>query len=515
MNGTTGRAAPLSHWLATAHRPARPRLEEDLSTDVAVVGGGIAGLMTAWELVRAGRETVLLEADQILSGTTGFTTGKLTALHGLRYERLRHTAGTEGAELYAASQQDALAHAAACCAEWGIDAELERRSAYTYVRADDRVREIRAETAAARTAGLDAHFVTETPLPFPVAAAVRLDEQYQFHPAAFLTALADAFTAAGGRIFEHTRVTSLHEQARIRLESADGFDVHASDAVVATHFPAFGPISLMVRLTPRRELVVAAPVPLETDPDGMYITPEDDTRSVRTAPYGRDTRLLIVTGEAFRPGDGDVAERRDRLETWARAYFPGFGETGPVLRWAAQDVDPVDGLPFVGHPHPGTEHVYVATGFGGWGMSGGIMAGRLLAAFLTGGPRPPWAELYDPRRLPPVREVPGLLKSQASVAGHFVGDRLHLPGPETVADLAPGSGTVVRDRGHAYAVHRDASGTLRTVSARCTHMGCLVAFNDAEEAWECPCHGSRFAPDGSVLQGPATEPLEAADDPRS
>ncbi|WP_406864966.1 FAD-dependent oxidoreductase [Streptomyces sp. HUAS MG47] len=497
---------PQSHWLATAHRRPRPRLDEDLTVDVAVIGGGIAGLVTAWELAKAGREAVVLEADRLLSGTTGSTTGKVTALHGLRYERLRRTVGEEGAGLYAAAQQDAIERLVALAAELGTDAELELRPAYTYVTEPESVADVRAETAAARAAGLDAHFVTDTGLPFPVAAAVRVDDQYQFHPAAFLTSLADALVSAGGRIHERTRVIDLHERAHIRLETEDGAVIKASDAVVATGFPVFAPTSLLIRLAPRHELVIAAPLPEDADPQGMYLTPEDRTRSVRTAPHGSG-RLLIVTGEAFRPGAGDVGVRYARLESWARRYFPGFGEAGAPLRWAAQDVDSADLAPYVGHMHPGTQHVYVATGFGGWGMSGGVMAGRLLAAHLLGLPRPSWTEVCDPRRPAPPRELPELVREQREVAAHYLGDRRRLERAESLDALLPGTGAVVRDHGQPRAVQRDVSGVLHALSARCTHMGCLVAYNEAEQTWECPCHGSRFAPDGTVLQGPATEPL--------
>ncbi|MER5929107.1 FAD-dependent oxidoreductase [Streptomyces sp. NPDC002054] len=508
MDDTPVRAAgPLSHWLATAHRPQYPRLDQDLDVDIAVIGGGVAGLATARELAAAGRETVLIEADRILSGTTGHTSGKLTALHGLLYERLRHSVGPEGAGLYAAAQQDALERAAALGADPAGTPGCERLPALTYVRDPGRVGEIRAEVTAARAAGLDARVVTETGLPFPVAAAVQLPDQLQIHPVGFLTGLAEAFTAAGGRIFEQTRVTAVHEHARIRIDTADGAVVHAAEAVLACLFPLVGPVSLLIRLSPRRELVLAAPIPEAADPQGMYLTPEDGIRSVRTAPYAPGQRLLIVAGESFRPGENGHAERWARLEGWARDSFPGFGAGGAVQRWAAQDLDSADHLPFVGHLHPGTQHLYVATGFGGWGLTGGIMAGRLLTAHILGGPRPSWTELFDPRRLPPARELPALVTAQAAIAGHYLGDRRHLAAAEAAEALPPGEGAVVRIHGHPCAVHRDADGTLRAVAARCTHMGCLVAFNRDEQAWECPCHGSRFAPDGRVLQGPATTPL--------
>jgi nitrite reductase/ring-hydroxylating ferredoxin subunit len=187
----------------------------------------------------------------------------------------------------------------------------------------------------------------------------------------------------------------------------------------------------------------------------------------------------------------------------------------PVLetmyRWAAQDNDPSDHVPLVGPFHPGARHTYVATGFGGWGMSGGVMAGRLLTDLICG-TKPPWADLYDPRRLwSTLREAPNLLSQQFEVGRHFVGGRLRTAHVDSADDIAPGTGAVVRLNGQRCAVFRDDDGVCHAVSARCTHLGCLVAFNEAERSWDCPCHGSRFGVDGSVLQGPAIRPLEQRD----
>ena len=497
-----------SYWMATTVPTGYPALEADTTADVAVIGGGIAGLVTAWELVRAGQDVVVLEADRIAAGVTGYTSAKLTSLHGLHYAPLEAKHGGESAAQYALSQQDAVEHVAALCAELDIDADLERVPAYTYVEDAGSVDQVRAEADTARRAGLEATFVTSTGLPFPVAGAVRVEGQLQFHPRKFLLALAERFTAAGGRIHERTRVTGLRDGSRCHLTTENGATVDARDAVIATHYPVFDRTLLFTRLKPRRELVVAAPVPSAQAPDGMYLTPEGGLRSVRSAPYDEGRRLLIVTGESFEPGAGQVRERFARLEAWAGERLPGFGEAEQAYRWAAQDNDSHDHLPYVGPAHPGSRHLYVATGFGGWGMSNGVMAGRLLTARIAGGPRPPWTELYDPRRLPPVRDAGELAKFQAGVAKHFVGDRLHPSHVDSVEDIAPGSGAVVRIDGKRCAVYREESGEVRAVSARCTHLGCLVQFNDAERAWECPCHGSRFATDGSVLHGPATRPLE-------
>ncbi|MCP3819987.1 FAD-dependent oxidoreductase [Streptomyces sp. A3M-1-3] len=497
-----------SHWMETAQAPPRAPLSEDIEVDVAVVGAGIAGLSTAWELSRTGRSVAVLEAGRVAAGVSGYTTAKVCALHTLIYDRLRRTRGPEGARLYARSQSEAVEHVANVADEVGIDCELERAPAFTYCEDPAGTDGLRAEAEAAAEAGLNASYVTETGLPFAVAGAVRLENQAQFHPRKYLLALAEDLQGRGGLIYERTRVTHLKEGEPCRIRTAAGMTVTARSVVSATHYPLFDRAMLFTRLSPHRELVVAGAIEAHHDPGGLYITEEQNKRSVRTAPYGEGRRLLIVTGESFTPGTGDTAERFARLAAWAQDRFSGVEIT---RRWAAQDNDPTDTVPLVGRMHPGGDHAYVATGFGGWGMSGGVMAGRLLAALIEG-EAPPWAGLYDPRRLmSALREAPGFLKHQAAVGKHFVGDRLRTPTPVSAADIAPGTGAVVRVAGERCAVYRDEAGTAHAVTARCTHLGCIVAFNNAELTWECPCHGSRFTLDGDVVQGPANRPLDKRD----
>ena len=498
-----------SYWLESAPpgEPAPPP-SGDIAVEVAVVGGGIAGLSTAWELVQQGRKVAVLEADRLAAGVTGHTTAKLTALHTLTYDHLRRTRGPAGARLYAQSQSAAIRHAAEIVDELGIDCDWEEAAAYTYGEQPRLVAKLQAEAEAAREAGLAAEFVTETELPFQVAGAVRVTDQVQFHPRKYLLALVEDLRRRGCAVHERTRVVGLTESEPCVLATDAGVSVRADEVVIATHYPVFDRALLFTRLSPRRELVVAGTIDEDRAPRGMYITPEQNTRSVRSAPYRDGQRLLIVTGEHFTPGTADAEERFTRLSAWAEDCFPGFAISH---RWATQDNDATDSVPLVGPLWLGSRHTYVATGFGGWGLSGGIMAGRLLSDLINGR-KVAWAGLYDPRRLVSVvREGASFLKHQAHVARHFVGDRLPAMTETPTAHIPRGGGAVVRVGGRQCAVHRDENGQLQAVSARCTHLGCLVAFNRAEQAWECPCHGSRFAPDGQILQGPAVRPLDKRD----
>jgi glycine/D-amino acid oxidase-like deaminating enzyme/nitrite reductase/ring-hydroxylating ferredoxin subunit len=470
-----------------------PTLTDPVDTDVAVVGGGIAGLCIAWTLARAGRRVTLLESGRLAEATTGNTTAKVTALHRTIYNDLGGKA-----DLYAQSQLAAIGQITAAVADIGVDCDLEARVAYTYATSEKGARALRDEATAAAAAGLPAEFVTTTPLPFEVSGAVRVTGQAQFHPRKFLLALADDLTRQGGRIYENSRVVEIAD-GHVTIES--GALVRADDIVVATGFPAFDRPELFTRLVPARELVVAAPIPSDADPDGMFIG-TDDGRSVRTAPLDEGRRLLIVTGEIYQPGEGGVEDRFTALADWMRDQFP---TADAQYRWSAQDYATSDKIPFVGR-YPGRDKVWVATGFGGWGMTNAMMSAHLLTARITGAAVPQWADLYDPHRLHPLTEAPSLVKAAATVMRNLVGERIGHP-QATPADLEPSQGAVVTMDGQRCAAFRDDDGKLHTVSATCTHLGCIVGFNDADKTWECPCHGSRFDVDGAVLQGPALKPL--------
>lgn len=496
-----------SYWMVSAETPDYPKLTDDIAVDVAVVGAGIAGISAAAEIARTGRSVALLEADRIAAGVTGGTTAKVSVLHGAIYHRLAQKLGEETAEAYATSQTLAMDYVAETTERLHIDCDLERQPAFVYTEAEADVELLTAEADAARRAGLAATFTHNTGLPFPVCGAVRVEDQLVFHPRKYLRALTAEYVEQGGLVYENTRVTELTEGTPCTLTTEAGHLVSALEVVVATHHPVFDRSMMFSRLSPHREFVAAGVVPESADPRAMYVSTGSDTRSLRGAPYDGG-RLLIATGAPFTPGDARAPERLAELERWLTDRFP---VEEVRFTWAAQDNWSGDRIPFIGPLHPGAKHVWVATGFGGWGMTNGVLAGLMLRDYIDGR-APSWARIYDPRRLHPALEAKTVMstgaRSMAGLAGN-AGARLKskLGRGRSPGELRPGEAGIVSHSDGEWATYVDEAGATHAVSPTCTHMGCLVAFNSVEKAWECPCHGSRFALDGAVLQGPAIRPL--------
>jgi glycine/D-amino acid oxidase-like deaminating enzyme/nitrite reductase/ring-hydroxylating ferredoxin subunit len=496
-----------SYWIASTEAPEFPRLEGEVAVDVAVIGAGITGVMAATLLKRAGKSVALVESKRILRGATGYTTAKLTAGHNVIYVHLERHFGAEGARLYAAANQSAVATVARMAVEEGIECDLERTRNFVYSESEEEVEMLRGEADAARRAGLPASFTRETELPFAVAGAVVLEEQAQFHPRKFLLPLARALPGDGSHVFELTRVRGVREGEPCLVETAHG-SVRAPSVVVATHLPILDRGFFFAKTHPKRSHVLAARVRPDQAVSGMYISTEDPIHSVRSARDG-DERLLLVGGEGHKTGqEPHTDEREERLAAWARERL---GVDDFAYRWATQDFYSVDRVPYVGRLRRGSSRILVATGFGGWGMSNGVASAHVLADLVLARENA-WAALYDAKRLKPVASAVDFAKENANVAKRWLGDRARAAAADDdLETLAPGEGRVLRLNGELVGIRRDAAGALHAVSAVCTHLGCIVSWNPAEESWDCPCHGSRFAADGTAIQGPAVDDLAPRD----
>lgn len=487
---------PESVWLATTPATAYPALEGDLSVDVAVIGGGIAGLMTAYELAARGHKVAILEAGRIAEAVTGNTTAKVTSQHHLVYNFLIKKHGRERARLYGQAQEAGLARIAELVEKHGIDCHFTRARAYTYTQNPDEVEKVKAEAEAAKSLGLPAHFTDQTELPFTVSGAIYFEDQAHFHPRKFLLALAEEITNAGGQIFEQTRALAVDEQGGGQVIRTAKGEVKAKAVVLATHYPFIDHSVYAVRMQPNRSYAVLAEVdrPIEH----MYIS-VGDRRSFR--PYSKTA--IIIGGEGHEVGKADERGQYQKLELYAK-------ETARAkqiqYRWSAHDHTAVDRVPLIGQYLPGKKGVFVATGFGAWGMTSGAVAGLLLSDLMEEKPNS-WAEAFNPNRLRSLKPNQRLLaQGKSAVQGLAVERIKNVFKDSELPD--PGEGKIITKHGRQLAVHRAEDGTLVVRSAVCTHMGCIVAWNSAEKTWDCPCHGSRFTSDGQVKHGPAVKDLE-------
>ena len=489
-----------SPWIATSPGgPEHPELDGDVRADVAVIGGGITGVTTALVLAEAGARVVLLEADRLAHGVTGYTTAKVSSQHGLIYDRLRSRFGADTARAYGTANEAALSWIAERVARDGIECDLRRRPSFVY--GDDRS-QLESEAEAAADAGLPASFTSQVPLPLRAAGAVRFEDQAEFHVGRYMAGLASVLDAAGCDIFERTRAVEVDADEHCVIKTPGG-TVTADRVVVAAHYPFLDRSLAFARVHPERSYAILCRI-AGTPPDGMLISAGSPTRSVRAVPLDGE-ELLLVGGEGHRTGTGgDTRERYERLEAFAREHW---NVRAVEYRWSAQDAMTVDGLPYVGRFTPSEDRVLMATGFAKWGMTGGTAAASVLADLVQGRENPA-RSLFDPYRLTIRASAQGLVEDALQFGLHFVGDRLRKPDRGSLDDLGPGEGGIVRHGGEKVAAYRDADGAVVAVSPVCSHLGCQVNFNAAERSWDCPCHGSRFAPDGRVLQGPAVHRLE-------
>ena len=485
-----------SLWLEHP-QASRAALPGDAVCDVVIVGAGVTGLVTAVQAARAGLSVIVLEARTAGAATTGNTTAKVSLLQGTKLRRIRRTHPLSIVRSYVDANCRGQEWLWDFCRASGVAAESQ--PAVTYATSPAGEARVRAELEVAREVGLDAEWTDASELPFPVIGGVRLEDQFQLHPIELVEALAADLQANGGVLHEHSRVqnvSSSDDGVEARTETGT---VTARHLVVATSMPILDRGGFFARQTPQRSY--AAALRPGWLPDAMYLSAEAPSRSIRRAEWQGEPVLLVgghghVTGRV----DSEAGHLADLLD-WAQSDL-GAGEV--THTWSAQDQSPVDELPYVGPLLPGDDRVLVATGFDKWGFTNAAGAAELLTARMTGRELDseamrswsPWEATGIPRALVANGAV-GYRMAQGWLRAYVGGQP---PQP------AEGTGTVAHRAGRPVAVCT-VGGVTREVSAVCPHLHGIVSWNDAEQSWDCPLHGSRFAPDGDVLEGPATQPL--------
>lgn len=496
--------AHLSYWHETADaaNPHFPPLEGDIRVDVAILGGGITGLTAATHLQQAGRQVAVLEAGEIGSGTTGSTSGHLDATTDLPLHQLILDFGEPAAAAVTAATCEAIDQIEARC--WrNPDCEFRRLSSYQFTESPAGLNRLHQQCTAARKLNFNATFTRHVSLPFPTAGAVVINGQGRLHAQRYLQHLAAEIQSTGGWLFENTKAAYPEEGTPFTLET-DGGKVEADAVVVATHSPYLGISEFDFRVFPYQSYVIAARID-DNLSDALYWDDADPYHYIRLA-SPHDPGLVLIGGCDHKTGQpGDERERFAELERYAKERFSVRGVEG---EWSAQLYVPADGLPHIGRV-PGMEHVYIATGFAGSGLTWGTVAGTLLARMIQG-QRHPLEDILKPGRLTLLASARQAIAENLDVMRRFVMDRFKADKSTSDEHIAPGQGQVVSRNGKLLAIYRDPSGRLTHLSAVCTHAGCIVHWNEAEHTWDCPCHGGRFTPEGQRFSGPPEKDLEPA-----
>jgi glycine/D-amino acid oxidase-like deaminating enzyme/nitrite reductase/ring-hydroxylating ferredoxin subunit len=478
--------------------------------DVLVVGSGIAGLSTAYELSRAGRSVVVIDRGGIGTGMTARTTAHLATELDDFYSELIKVHGEAGARLHHQSQRAAVDRIEAICRDESIDADFRRLDGYLIPTEAGPIADLQEEYEACRAIGVEVQWADRAPVPgLDTGRCLRFPDQGRFHPTKYLAGLARAVVARGGRLFADTAHVSEEETANgVEVETERGAIIRAGAALFATNSPTNNKVAVHSKQEPNRTYVIAGRVPKGSVPDVLLWDTYEAYHYVRLQELSDSEDLLIVGGEDHRSGEADdMPDRIASLADWTRKRYPSF--TNTEFSWSGQVMETIDFMPFSGR-NPGNRHIFIHTGDSGQGITNGV-AGSLTVAPLILGEDSPYAALFDPGRKPASSTSIGeFVRGQIGAAKNLA-EKLGPGELGSIDELNPREGGILRRGMSKIAVYRDENGTVIERSATCTHLGCVVHWNSFERCWDCPCHGSQFAVDGQVLNGPATRPLEAAD----
>lgn len=491
---------PEPCWLDSTKIPTFQKLETDTQTDVAIVGGGITGITAAYLLSQQGVQVTLIEAGRILTGTTGHTTAKITAQHGLIYDQLIQQHGLDNAKLYYEANKEAMELIKELINKYSIDCDFSQQNAYIYGNTETAINQIKREQQAYEKLGIPSDYTNTIPFSIPCQAALIMKDQAQFHPLKYVTALIPAILEKGGTIYEETTALKIKDDRQPTIILENGHQLSCQTVIVASHFPFSDELGLyFARMHAERSYVLA--IKAEKDyPTGMYYSADQPTRSLRSTEMNGE-KLILVGGESHKTGQGiPTHEHYLALKDFSEQYL-GIKEI--PYRWSAQDVVTPDKIPFVGPTTAGHPNILIATGYAKWGMTNSTISAKILTDTILQKENR-YTALYHPSRL---TGLGNMVKDNLDVAKHLIQGKLEFV-VKTPDDLAADEGAIVTVHGKKAGCYRDPDGQLHLVDSTCTHMGCEVNWNSGERTWDCPCHGSRYSITGEVLEGPAVEPLK-------
>jgi glycine/D-amino acid oxidase-like deaminating enzyme/nitrite reductase/ring-hydroxylating ferredoxin subunit len=495
---------PQSYWIAHSDIPPFPKLNGDMDTDVVIVGAGMTGITIAYLLTQAGKRVILLEAGRALHGTTGHTTAKITVQHDLIYDELIQHFGEEKARLYYEANRNALQWMQQTVEKEQIACDWAKDEACLYALSANSAIQLEKELDAYRRLGIPGDLQSGIRLDLPVTVSLTIPDQARFDPLAYLTVLLKRAVDQGAQLFEQTTVMKVEEGDSPVVITEEGYRIRCRHVVSASHFPFLDWKGFyFARLEAKRSYVLAVRVAQPYE-GGMYLSVDEPKRSIRLVrnSEGEDP-LLLIGGEGHKAGQSECTIRHyEALQTFAETLFD---VREIAWRWSTQDLESLDKVPYVGPYNARSTNILVATGYRKWGMTNSTAAAHILTNYILD-IRDPYLEVFSPSRLHADPDIQQFFTRNADVAKQLIEGKLDMtlrkPG-----QLRLGEGGVVRIGIKRAGAYRTEDGTLHVVDTTCTHMGCETKWNDADRTWDCPCHGSRYAYTGEVIEGPAKEPL--------
>lgn len=502
-----------SYWIASTKPLSYSPLKNNIDTDVAIIGGGIAGITCAYMLSKQGRDVVLIEDGYIGSGETGRTTAHFTNALDNRYYELESFFAKEGAKLAAESHTEAINLVETIVNEENIDCGCRRLNGYLFLHKNDKPDNLNKEFEAAKNAGLNVTPVNEIPgISLPTGKYLKFPEQLTLHPMKYIEGLCNAIQKSGGKIFTNTRAEKIESSG---VYTKGNHKINAKNIIVATNTPFNNMFVMHTKQAPYRTYVIAGRVPKNSLPDCLWWDTGDHESEWPTYPYhyirihpvDDEYDLLISGGEDHKSGQPDKEnieeeERYTALTAWTKKHFPMLEEI--EYRWSGQVQEPYDGLNYIGKNPMDDDNIYIVTGDSGNGMTGGSLAGIIIPDLING-LTDKFTELYDPKRKT-IKAASTFIEEQVNVAKQFA-EYLTKGDIDSINELKADEGAIIRNGSTKAAVYKDISGKMHAFSAVCPHLKCILEWNGDEKSFDCPCHGSRFSCFGKLLNGPANKDL--------
>lgn len=496
----------ISVWIDNTERPLFSSLNKNIKVDVCIIGGGIAGLTTAYFLVQEGKKVCILEDLQIASGQTGKSTAHGTYALDSRYFEIEKYHGEEGARRAAESHKVAIELIKEIVKKENIDCDLQEVDGYLFVPPGDSQGLLDHELSAIHRSGLtEVSLVSRAPLnSFETGPALRYPKQLKMNPVKYLNGLAESIFEKNGEIYIHTHVDEIHGGENAYVKTSEGFKVSCDAIVVATNSPINDRVTMHTKQAAYRTYVIGIRVPKDTIGKNLYWDTEDPYHYIRAEEFDETHEILYVGGEDHKTGQINTeSDYYKNLEDWVRKKFFRAGDV--VYRWSGQVLETVDGLAYIGRNPTGGKNVYIITGHSGNGITYSTLGGYLINDQILGRFNS-WETLYNPGRIS-LRAATHFFKENANTVAQYRDWLTEKPFGD-FKDIEAGEGIVFRDGLKIIAAYKDESGNLEYHSAVCTHLGGIVRWNSMEKSWDCPCHGSRFDCHGKAIEGPAYKDLK-------